>query len=379
MKVLFFFICSFLSCTLTKGQSIVFSENFIDNRNNWDVGAEKDEISLIKNGKYQIKITDKKSSHWFENKFNFSNYSNSKLETVITQPNRFTDNDIVGVFFASSEKLIKYYLFLFDTKVGSYKILKSINEEITILKDWTSSESIGKKFKVEISKKSNLYSFYVNDNFLTIQRINEEFGDRFVFNTGPLTQCEIEYVTIESNKSGSSNYKISGASYFNLNNACSYDRRINDERILITEPKEETKDLMEQIFEYSGLYTEIKTYGINTNDIGISLILDGKRYILLNEKLLNSLQKSDKNYWPTLSVIAHEIGHHLVGHTLYNEISKSNYVYQDWEKEWIADFFSGYILSKMGASLGEAISGIKKMIPEDYYRNKPGKATHPDR
>lgn len=215
LLTLILFICIHSNSQSTK----VFSDDFSDNRNKWDVGVEEFETSLIKDGKYQIKITDKKSWHWFDNKFKFSSYSNFKLETLITQTNRYTDNDLVGVIFASTENLAQHYIFLFDTKVGSYKILKIIDTRITILKDWTSADSVGKKLKVEILKNSNYYSFYLNDNFLTIQKIDEEFGDRFGFYAGPSTECEIDYVTIESKLSNLSNLKISGSSYINLNNA----------------------------------------------------------------------------------------------------------------------------------------------------------------
>lgn len=88
---------------------------------------------------------------------------------------------------------------------------------------------------------------------------------------------------------------------------------------MIYEASPHTLEIINQTIDYSGLSAPIKTYAANVDDIGIALIYNGKRLILVNELLFTELQKSKSDYWLKISVIAHEIGHHLNGHTILNE------------------------------------------------------------
>jgi hypothetical protein len=78
-----------------------------------------------------------------------------------------------------------------------------------------------------------------------------------------------------------------------------------------------------------------------------------KRYIRYNPDFMNRIIDSTYTDWAAWSVLAHEIGHHLLGHT----VEKFQFSH---ENELTADHFSGFILHKMGANLEEAIACINK-------------------
>jgi hypothetical protein len=89
-----------------------------------------------------------------------------------------------------------------------------------------------------------------------------------------------------------------------------------------------------------------------------AVMLNGKRFILYNPNYMNKINASTGSNWAAISIFAHEIGHHLNGHTLDNVGSRP-------QTELDADEFSGFVMHKMGAPLEDAqavmalISSIK--------------------
>jgi hypothetical protein len=92
----------------------------------------------------------------------------------------------------------------------------------------------------------------------------------------------------------------------------------------------------------------------------------GRRYVLYNPNFINSLDRASGNRWASISVLAHEVGHHLEGHTETGEGSNPTI-------ELEADEFSGYALRKMGASLAEAQSAMQLIASERTSTTHPGK------
>jgi hypothetical protein len=96
-----------------------------------------------------------------------------------------------------------------------------------------------------------------------------------------------------------------------------------------------------------------------------AVIYGGKRYILYNPDFFTNLIRTTGNKWAAVSVLAHEIGHHLDGHTLSQIGSKP-------ETELEADQFSGFVLRKMGASLSDAQIAMKTAGNERANSTHPG-------
>lgn len=93
----------------------------------------------------------------------------------------------------------------------------------------------------------------------------------------------------------------------------------------------------------------------------------GRKYILYNPLFIAILYKATgSNRWAPISILAHEIGHHLLGHTMQRTGSNPSI-------ELEADEFSGFVLRRMGASLEDAQLAIR------VASNRRATATHPAR
>ena len=100
----------------------------------------------------------------------------------------------------------------------------------------------------------------------------------------------------------------------------------------------------------------------------LATIDDGIRYILYDPKFLNSISNNTK-YWGNMSILAHEVGHHINGHTLGTSVSAAENQLQELE----ADEFSGFVMQKLGATLEQATEVIQAISSDadDTYTTHP--------
>jgi Bacterial SH3 domain len=89
----------------------------------------------------------------------------------------------------------------------------------------------------------------------------------------------------------------------------------------------------------------------------------GERFIFYNATFMQQIKAKSGNYWPAMSILAHEIGHHLAFHV---EIPGRNH-----EFELEADYFSGFVLGKLGATLDETQAAMRSV------GGKTATETHP--
>ena len=127
----------------------------------------------------------------------------------------------------------------------------------------------------------------------------------------------------------------------------------------------EANQVMNDIMKNIGLRPN---YTIQAADVpnAAAVVIGQKRYILYNPKFIKSVNKSTNSDWSSISILAHELGHHLNGHTLSNKGSRPR-------MELEADEFSGFVLRKMGASLEEAQTAMN-LLASPY-----GSVSHPSR
>ena len=104
----------------------------------------------------------------------------------------------------------------------------------------------------------------------------------------------------------------------------------------------------------------------------------GIRYILYDRDFMYSLNRG--NNWGNLFILAHEVGHHINGHSLdlvlyAAEAVEPKTLSQRRQQELEADEFAGFVLAKLGGSLSEANKVISKISnnSDDSY------STHPSR
>ena len=128
----------------------------------------------------------------------------------------------------------------------------------------------------------------------------------------------------------------------------------------------EAGQIAEQIVEASGLPANFAILEAEVPN-AVAVLRQGKRYILYNPRFMNAITRATGTEWAAISVLAHEIGHHLYGKQASNGIPKM-------ATELEADEFSGYVLEKMGASLSEAEAAMKTIGTSQASLTHPAKA-----
>jgi hypothetical protein len=139
----------------------------------------------------------------------------------------------------------------------------------------------------------------------------------------------------------------------NVDLGCGYNYAFEENDLEIYLPNTREVDIINKILSYSGIPSNFEIYKANIEN-AVATIIENRRYILYDERLFNYADNSTKSRWSSISILAHEIGHHLSGHTLS---SSSDQLKAELE----ADKFSGFILYKMGASLEDASKAIDLM------------------
>lgn len=150
-----------------------------------------------------------------------------------------------------------------------------------------------------------------------------------------------------------------------IDESCTYDGIIKDASVYSFASDNDAEQALTRIMRYTGLPAN---FTIKAADVpnACAVIYGDKRFILYNQYFMLQIKDIANTDWASLSILAHEIGHHLSGHTLDNVGSRP-------DKELEADRFSGFILYKMGATLEEARVAMSKLASEQ------GSSTHPAR
>ena len=90
-----------------------------------------------------------------------------------------------------------------------------------------------------------------------------------------------------------------------------------------------------------------------------------RRIIIYDPLLLQAIERQTDE-WGPIGVMAHEVAHHLLGHTVFGAGSNP-------PDELDADFYSGFILNRMGADLEQAQAGVRLIASPE------GSLSHPPR
>lgn len=133
----------------------------------------------------------------------------------------------------------------------------------------------------------------------------------------------------------------------------------------VTAPAD-TRDIVQEIINVVGLKPRFELRAADI-DNAAAVVYNGKRYILYSDSFLSRINNAVHTDWGGVSILAHEIGHHLNGHTLSRSGSNP-------ADELEADEFSGFVLRKMGASMAEAQAAIDLLSEEKSSRTHPGKS-----
>lgn len=130
------------------------------------------------------------------------------------------------------------------------------------------------------------------------------------------------------------------------------------------------RSMINKIMDVTGLQNRYQLKAMkdfnNCSAVCLNNNIGQERFIQFDKAFLETFQKRTQNRWFVFGVLAHEIGHHLNGHTLEGVGSRPN-------KEIEADEFAGFVMKKLGATLPEA-QGIFS-----FLNATDGPPTHPVR
>jgi hypothetical protein len=158
---------------------------------------------------------------------------------------------------------------------------------------------------------------------------------------------------------------IASATTIKLNGSCSYFGETLPAQADVVAPSDEVNGLIQRIVDASGLARNFEIRAALVPNAA-AINLGSTRYILYNPNFMNDIASTTQDRWAAAGILAHEIGHHLNGDTLQAGGSRP-------PLELKADYFSGFILQKLGAPLADATGVIEKFAPET------GSITHPAR
>lgn len=132
----------------------------------------------------------------------------------------------------------------------------------------------------------------------------------------------------------------------------------------VRDPSAQALRTVERIVRVVGLPQNFEVMeGEAVKGSAFAIIRNDRRYIVYDERFF----RQEKGYsdWAGIGLLAHEVGHHLSGHTIDGAGSR-------WDRELEADHFAGRAVFWLGGSLEEALLFWKGL-------SKSGSETHPPR
>jgi hypothetical protein len=95
-------------------------------------------------------------------------------------------------------------------------------------------------------------------------------------------------------------------------------------------------------------------------------IINRVRWIIYDNQFLEDVDAYAATKWASISILAHEMGHHYYNHTVSGTGSTP-------PKELEADALSGYVMQKLGASLNESVAAITAIASDRASSTHPAK------
>ncbi|KUJ85681.1 hypothetical protein AVO45_01440 [Ruegeria marisrubri] len=128
---------------------------------------------------------------------------------------------------------------------------------------------------------------------------------------------------------------------------------------------QEVWSVVNDILAVSGLAPNFQV--VETTEVGnaAAVVIEDERYLAFNPIWIDRYKDDPLATWQLYGIMAHEVGHHLQGHTLTGHGSRP-------PTELEADEYAGFVLAALGASLSQAQSLWSTLGAE-------GSATHPPR
>lgn len=136
--------------------------------------------------------------------------------------------------------------------------------------------------------------------------------------------------------------------------------------VSLSQAQAPVNEMVEDILGYTGLAKNFQVQSASVPNAA-AVIQGGVRYLLYNPQFIEAINRGSGTEWAAYSVMAHEIGHHLQGHTIQPGGSRPPI-------ELEADSFSGFVLAQMGAELDDAQAAMRKIAGQHATATHPAQA-----
>lgn len=125
------------------------------------------------------------------------------------------------------------------------------------------------------------------------------------------------------------------------------------------------KEAVHRIVERSGLLPDFVVRANPEVRTAVAFIKGRERVIEYNPAFIATIVDSSRTNWSAVSILAHEIAHHLLGHTLDPAAVHPG-------DELACDRYSGFILHELGATLAESLAAMDVAgDPHGTWRHPP--------
>ncbi|MBX3332171.1 MAG: hypothetical protein KF722_17335 [Nitrospira sp.] len=120
--------------------------------------------------------------------------------------------------------------------------------------------------------------------------------------------------------------------------------------------------VVERIKEVLAVKASFDVFIAKNEDNAMAAVANGKKILVVDVDFLDNLNKISKTQWAAIQVMAHEVGHHIAGF--------SNSAHRN---ELNADYWSGLVLQRLGASRDASTKAILAVGTEMDTRSHPNK------
>ena len=124
-------------------------------------------------------------------------------------------------------------------------------------------------------------------------------------------------------------------------------------------------EMLQEIISIAGLQDKFELKEADVLNIEAS-VSHRKRFILYNPSFIARINSLTKNKWAAMALLAHEVGHHLNGHTISKRGSTPALELQ-------ADEFAGFIMRKLGATLEQSQHVMNLIAKTEESSTHPSK------
>ncbi|MCP4159960.1 MAG: hypothetical protein GY760_07800 [Deltaproteobacteria bacterium] len=181
---------------LKKNQKILFSDDFISNRNNW---LERDDADVdygVKNGKFYFNHKSKNS---------YFTWPSFKLEKdinyrITVKMKKISGVNNFGYAVSWGLKDVSNYCEFGINGFGQYYFGGSRKGKFKNYIGWTQSSHINKlnsANKITIEKNGNLYKLFINDRFVNKIKYGDLSGNKIAFHVNSKIEVEYDSILIE--------------------------------------------------------------------------------------------------------------------------------------------------------------------------------------